>query len=145
MITDTCTMTEFVTDELNRGEYDDIRTRKELKRALKLLDSSKFVKRDNDKFDLIARAMQQYQVDIKSLKSHMTINIGLVSRFRDDIKVSDADSTYQVSNHYSQLLAEAAARDSSAVLVLTVIGVILLPFTFAAVRFFIRNKNWLLC
>jgi uncharacterized membrane protein len=39
-----------------------------------------------------------------------------------------------VSNHYSQLLAEAAARDSSLVLVLTVVGVILLPFTFAAVR-----------
>ncbi|KAE9381181.1 hypothetical protein N431DRAFT_457792 [Stipitochalara longipes BDJ] len=115
MVTTTCTMTKYVTEELNRGDYDCIRSRKSLKRALTLLDSSRFVMRDNDKFDLIARAMQQYQVDIKSLKSHMTINIGLVS------------------NHYSQLLAEAAVRDSSMVLVLTVIGVILLPFTFAAI------------
>jgi hypothetical protein len=116
MISDTCTMTEFVTDELNRGEYDDIRTRKELKRALKLLDSSKFVKRDNDKFDLIARAMQQYQVDIKSLKSHMTINIGLVSGFRDDIKVSDADSMYQfritTPNFWRRLPQEIAQQYS---------------------------------
>jgi hypothetical protein len=81
MVTDTCTMTKFVTDELNGGDYDNIRSRKSLERDLKLLDSSKFVKRDNDKFDLIARAMQQYSVDIKSLKTHMTINIGLVSYF----------------------------------------------------------------
>ena len=79
MITDACTMKKFVTDELNRGEYDAIHSRESLERALGLLDSSRFVMRDNDKFDLIARAMQQYCVDIKSLKTHMTINIGLVS------------------------------------------------------------------
>ena len=81
MVTDICTMTKFVTDELNGGDYDKICPRKFLKQALKLLDSSKFVKRDNDKFDLTARTMQQYSVDIKSLKAHMTINIGLVSYF----------------------------------------------------------------
>ncbi len=78
MITDTCTRHKFVTAELNRGEYDAIHPRETLERALGLLDSSRFVMRDNDKFDLIARAMQQYCVDIKSLKTHMTINIGLV-------------------------------------------------------------------
>jgi hypothetical protein len=79
MITDACTMKKFVTDELNRGGYDAIHSSESLERALGLLDSSRFVMRDNDEFDLIARAMQQYSVDIKSLKTHMTINIGLVS------------------------------------------------------------------
>jgi len=81
LIRDSCTMTRYVADELNSGEYDCLHSRKSLKQALRVLDSSKFVKRDNDKMDLIARAMRQYQVDIESLKVHLTINIELVSNF----------------------------------------------------------------
>jgi hypothetical protein len=47
-----------------------------------------------------------------------------------------------VSNLYSQLLAEAAARDGFLALIITVVGLILLPFTFAAVRFPHRRKNF---
>ena len=45
------------------------------------LVNSVFELRDTDKFDMIERAMQQYQTDIKSLKAHLAINIGLVSSF----------------------------------------------------------------
>jgi hypothetical protein len=51
-----------------------------LETALNLLDSVKFSRRDNDKLGMIARAMTQYEVDIKSLKSHAMISVGLVSQ-----------------------------------------------------------------
>jgi hypothetical protein len=67
-----CTMIKFVKSEV--GDKMD-----PMLRELDEFDSAKYVERDNDKFDLIRRAMQQYQTDIKSLKVHLTINIGLVS------------------------------------------------------------------
>jgi hypothetical protein len=50
-----------------------------LERALEVLDSVKYFRRDNDKLEMIAGAMTQYEVDIKSLKSHTVISVGLVS------------------------------------------------------------------
>ncbi len=49
------------------------------KSTLNLLDSTRFERRDNEKLDMIFRAMKQYEVDIKSLKAHVVINVGLVS------------------------------------------------------------------
>lgn len=46
---------------------------------LDALSSTIYTRRDNDKLDMISRAMMQYEVDIKSLKARATIAIGLVS------------------------------------------------------------------
>jgi hypothetical protein len=50
-----------------------------LETALSNLDSARYTRRDNDKLDMISRAMTQYEVDIKSLKAHATMAVGLVS------------------------------------------------------------------
>ena len=68
----TSTIEEHIEAHMKYTSHDNF------KNLLCLLDSSKFKMRDNDKFDMIGRAMQQYQIDIKSLKAHLTIDIGLV-------------------------------------------------------------------
>lgn len=55
-----------------------------LEKALSSLDSSRYTRRDNDKLDMISRAMTQYEVDIKSLKAQATMAVGLVSHCPDD-------------------------------------------------------------
>jgi Mg2+ and Co2+ transporter CorA len=47
----------------------------------------------------------------------------------------------KVSNHYDQLLAEEAVRDNSTVLIIAILGLVLLPMTFAAVRFWTSKTN----
>lgn len=49
-----------------------------LEKALSNLDSARYARRDHDKLDMISRAMTQYEVDIKSLKAHATMAVGLV-------------------------------------------------------------------
>jgi hypothetical protein len=53
--------------------------RKDLKLTLSDLESFRYTRRDNDKLDMISRAMMQYEVDIKSLKARTTIAVGMVS------------------------------------------------------------------
>lgn len=53
--------------------------RKDLKLTLSDLESVRYTRRDNDKLDMISRAMMQYEVDIKSLKARTTIAVGMVS------------------------------------------------------------------
>jgi hypothetical protein len=83
MIRDSCTMVKFIKAEIRHPGFDiAFGKRQSVLRDLDILDSVRFVMRDNDKFDLIERAMKQYSIDIKSLKAHLTINIGLVSYCR---------------------------------------------------------------
>ena len=79
------TMKKYVKVEIKEAQYNTIGqcSRGNIKRIVNKLENSKFMMRDTDKFDMIERAMQQYQTDIKSLKAHLAINIGLVSYFRD--------------------------------------------------------------
>lgn len=80
MIKGSCTMNRFAKAEINHPDFDaEFGNRRSLHIAVDRLDSSRFVMRDNEKLDLIGRAMQQYSVDIKSLKAHLAINTGLVS------------------------------------------------------------------
>lgn len=48
-------------------------------KVIQTLGTMKFERRDNDRLDMIESAMEQFEVDIKSLKARTTIAIGLVS------------------------------------------------------------------
>lgn len=50
----------------------------ELRISLQALDSYKERLRDKDKLEMIRKTMQQYKVDIKALKQHIDINVGIV-------------------------------------------------------------------
>ena len=79
------TMKRYVEVEIERDQYNTTGqySRGHIKDLVDKVEDSVFVMRDADKFDMIERAMQQYQTDIKSLKAHLAINIGLVSCFLD--------------------------------------------------------------
>ena len=83
------TMKRYLEVEIKRDQYNTTGqcSREKIKDLVDKLGNSVFVLRDRDKFDMIERAMQQYQTDIKSLKAHLAINIGLVSCF-PNIQVS---------------------------------------------------------
>lgn len=64
-----------------------------LETALSNLDSARYTRRDNDKLDMISRAMTQYEVDIKSLKAHATMAVGLVSDHPNNLYLLDYELT----------------------------------------------------
>ena len=76
------TMKSYLKAEMMRDKHNKD-SKDKIKDLVGKLENSVFVLRDRDKFDMIERAMQQYQTDIKSLKAHLAINIGLVSCFPD--------------------------------------------------------------
>jgi hypothetical protein len=66
--------------------------REVLQSALGALESIRYTRRDNDKLDMISRAMTQYEVDIKSLKARTTIAVGLVSVQPDEFNPTNLAS-----------------------------------------------------
>ena len=79
------TMKEYIVLEIQRDQHNTTGQccKDNIDCIADKLENSVYVKRDGDKFDMIERAMQQYQTDIKSLKAHLAINIGLVGCFSD--------------------------------------------------------------
>lgn len=107
--------------------------------ALSRLDSTKYKKRDNEKMNMISRAMEQYIVDIESLRAHITIAIGLVSQSNMHInsgviadlkKVSNFDASAQ-----NALTLGNMRTDSSKMSMIATLTVLLLPGTSLAVRY----------
>ncbi|PMD67501.1 uncharacterized protein K444DRAFT_623657 [Hyaloscypha bicolor E] len=102
-----------------------------LDEALSELGTTKFHRRDNDKLDMIERAMEQFEVDIKSLKARTTIAIGLVSNL------------YAHSQgNFQSLMLQAAERDSSNMRTIATLTVLLLPATFLTVLFATPIIQW---
>lgn len=107
------------------------------------LGTTKFHRRDNDKLDMIERAMEQFEVDIKSPKAGTTIAIGLVSclipcfivRNQAYINITKVSNLYARSQgNFQSLMLQAAERDSSNMRTIATLTVLLLPATFLAVR-----------
>lgn len=78
LVLEASAMKTYVEEERRRTGWDGSLDARE--RALKALDSVAFEKRDNDKLNMIFRAMKQYELDIKSLKDHVMVDLGLVSQ-----------------------------------------------------------------
>jgi hypothetical protein len=84
----------------------------------------RYKRRDDDKLDMLNRGMQQFEVDIKSLKARANIAIGLVS------------TEYARSQgNFQDVIIQATERDGSAMRKMSTWTVLLLPATFLAVGF----------
>lgn len=73
---------------------------------------------------MLNRSMQQFEIDIKSLKARANIAIGLVST-----KYARAQGNYQ------NMVIQASEQDGSAMRKMSTWTVLLLPATFLAVSF----------
>jgi hypothetical protein len=100
--------------------------------VVKALSSLYYKRRDDDKLDMLHRSMQQFEIDIKSLKARTNIAIGLV-----------ATEHARSQGNFQSLVIEATERDSSIMRVIATLTVLLLPATFLAVScsptFFLLN------
>jgi hypothetical protein len=100
--------------------------------VIKALSSLHYKRRDDDKMDMLHRSMQQFEIDIKSLKARTNIAIGLV-----------ATEYARSQGNFQSLVIEATERDSSIMRVIATLTVLLLPATFLAVScsptFFLLN------
>jgi hypothetical protein len=95
---------------------------KSLDEVLRALSSTRYQRRDNDKLDMLNRAMQQFEIDIKSLKARTNIAIGLVS------------TEYARSQgNFQSLVIQATERDGSVMRFIATVTIYLLPATFLAV------------
>jgi len=96
------------------------RTREQVKELLSL----RYKRRDDDKLDMLNRTMQQFEVDIKSLKARANIAIGLVST-----------EYARAQGNFQDVIIQATERDGSAMRKMSTWTVLLLPATFLAVGF----------
>jgi hypothetical protein len=92
--------------------------------VVKELLSLRYKRRDDDKLDMLNRAMQQFEVDIKSLKARANIAIGLVST-----------EYARAQGNFQDVIFQATERDGSAMRKMSTWTVLLLPATFLAVGF----------
>lgn len=74
------------------------------------------------KLDMIDRSMQQFEIDIKSLKARTNIAIGLV-----------ATEHARSQGSFQSLVIQATEQDGSIMRIIATITVLLLPATFLAV------------
>jgi hypothetical protein len=97
---------------------------KSIEQVIKALSSSRYKRRDDDKLDMLNRSMQQFEIDIKSLKARANIAIGLV-----------ATEYARSQGNFQSLVIQATERDGSIMRIIATITVYLLPATFLAVSY----------
>ena len=95
---------------------------KSLQQIMRVFSSSRYKRRDDDKLDMLNRSMQQFEVDIKSLKARANIAIGLASTAE-----ARAQGTSQL------LVIQATEKDGAIMRTIATWTVLLLPATFFAV------------
>jgi hypothetical protein len=96
---------------------------KSIEQVIKALSTSRYKRRD-DKLDMLNRSMQQFEIDIKSLKARANIAIGLV-----------ATEYARSQGNFQSLVIQATERDGSIMRIIATITVYLLPATFLAVSY----------
>ena len=106
------------------GKSSQRRGGKSVDQVIKELLSLRYKRRDDDKLDMLNRSMQQFEIDIKSLKARANIAIGLV-----------ATEYARVQGNFQGLIIHATEQDGSAMRKMSTLTVLLLPATFLAVSF----------
>jgi len=96
--------------------------RKATDQVIRALSSLCYKRRDDDKLDMLHRSMQQFEIDIKSLKARTNIAIGLV-----------ATEYARSQGSFQSLVIETTERDGSIMRAIATLTVSLLPATFLAV------------
>lgn len=95
---------------------------KSVESIINALSTIRYKRRDDDKLDMIDRSMQQFEIDIKSLKARTNIAIGLV-----------ATEHARSQGSFQSLVIQATEQDGSIMRIIATITVLLLPATFLAV------------
>jgi len=97
---------------------------KSAEQVIKALSSLRYKRRDDDKLDMLNRSMQQFEIDIKSLKARANIAIGLV-----------ATEYARSQGNFQSLVIQSTERDGSVMRAIATVTVYLLPATFLAVSY----------